>query len=199
MISIGLDVGREHDPAALCVLHAAGTRPHSHRPAWTLLEIGNLPRGTDYTDLAAHAADLAAEFSRAGYATLLTIDATGIGAAVVELARRHAPEQRIYAVTISGGRTLTHAGPEQYVVGKHRLTEGLQVALEQGGLVVDDQAERDGVTEFRAQLGKFIRKPRGRGYQAHEAASGHDDLVLAAELALWVGDAMCDEQAGVRV
>lgn len=197
MISIGLDVGREHDPAALCVLRS-GTPPHGgHRPAWHVLDIGNIPRGTDYTDLAAQAAGLTLEFADAGYDAVLTIDATGIGAAVVELARKQAPEQRIYAVTIGAGRSLTSSGGGDFTVGKHRLTEVLQVAMERSRLTIDEQASPDGVGEFQRQLGRFVRKPGKRGYQKHEAAKGHDDLVLAVELAMWTGDAMADDAAGV--
>ena len=199
MISIGLDVGREHDPAALAVLSARGTRPSSHRPAWTLLDVGNLALGTDYLKLAEQAAGLAAEFTGAGYATVLAVDATGIGAAVLEMARRSAPTERIYGVSITSGMSLSRSSPDGFTVGKHRLTEGLTVALQQGGLDTDAHASPDGVAEFQAQMAQFVAKPRpGQPtYQRHEAASGHDDLVLAVELALWIGDAMADEAAGV--
>lgn len=198
MIALGMDVGREHDPAALAVLHGQYRRPGSHRLAWRLLEIGNLPLGTDYLDLATQIADLATDFTTAGYSTVTSIDATGIGAAVLELARREAPTEQIYGVTITGGHTLGQHAPD-ITVGKHRLTEVLQVALEQGGLTFDEHADPDGIAAFRRQLEQFTRSPsRSSGYQRHEAARGHDDLVLAAELALWTGDAMADEAAGIR-
>lgn len=198
MISIGLDVGREHDPAALAVLHARGTRPDSHRPAWSLLDVGNIPRRTDYLDLARIAVGLSGHYTSAGFPTLLVIDSTGIGAAVLEMARREAPDQRIYGISISGGMTLSRHGPDEFVVGKHRLTETLRVALEQRGLVVAEHADPDGVREFRSQLAAFGRRPSAARYEKHEALRGHDDLVLAVELAMWIGDAMCDEDAGVR-
>lgn len=198
MISIGMDVGRENDPAALAVLRSGELRPDSHRPRWDLLSIGNIPLGTPYQRLADIAVGLGLEFEMAGYPTVLTIDATGIGAAVVELARTAAPSLLIVAVTIGAGRALTHSGAAEYTVGKHRLTECLQVAVQQHGLVVTDAAAgTPGAVAFAQQLGQFVRKPNGRGYEQHEAATGHDDLVLAAELGLWTGDAMFDQQAGV--
>lgn len=199
MISIGLDVGREHDPAALAVLASAGALAGSHRPAWRLLEIGNLALGTDYLDLAEQAADLAGEFTQAGYATVLAVDATGIGAAVLEMARRSAPTERIYGVSITAGMSLSRTGPEHLSVGKHRLTDTLATALEHDRLTIDEHADADGVREFRSQLARFVAKPRAGkpAYHKHEAATGHDDLVLAVELALWLPDAMADEHAGV--
>ncbi|MBA8929523.1 hypothetical protein BC739_006741 [Kutzneria viridogrisea] len=195
MISIGMDVGRERDPAALAVLHSAGPRPGSHRPCWDALDVGNLPLGTSYTALAQRAVSLAREFADAGWPVVLTLDATGIGAAVHELAVAAAPELHIVAVTIVAGSTVRHTGPDTYSVGKHRLTEVVQVALQQRGLSLPDTP---GVQELRGQLGRFIAKPRPGGYQRHEAAgAGHDDLVLALALALWTGDALHDQHAGV--
>lgn len=199
MISLGLDIGHEDDPAALAVLQSAGTRDGSHRAAWVALDVGNIERGTPYAALADNTVALARDFTDAGYPVVTTIDATGIGAAVVEQARALAPELHIIAVTIAGGTALNHTGPGDYTVGKHRLTEVLQVALQQRGLQLATTA---GTSELRDQLAAFVRKPRrsrnGRGvYHQHEAASGHDDLVLALELALWTGDVMYDQHAGV--
>lgn len=195
MISIGLDVGRESDPAALAVLHTTRTRADSHRPQWTALSVGNIELGTSYQRLAGLVAGVGRDFVGAGYPVVATVDATGIGAAVVELARDADPELHIVALTIGAGRSLTHAGPDAYTVGKHRLTEVLQVALQQDGLSV---ADCDGARELRDQIGRFVAVPTATGYQRHEAAAGgHDDLVLAVELALWTGDTMFDQQAGV--
>jgi hypothetical protein len=194
VISIGLDVGKEHDPAALAVLQATGVPPGSHRPHWKALELGNVELGTAYLALAEMTAELGRSFAEAGYPVVVTIDATGIGAAVVELARAHDPELHIVAVTISSGRVLTHHGPDDYVVGKHRLTEVLQVALEHQRLALPDTA---GGALTRAQLERFTAVPTATGYQRLEAATGHDDLVLTLELALWTGDTLYDQNAGV--
>lgn len=195
MISVGLDVGKEQDPAALCVLHSGDLRPGSHRPSWTVLEIGNLPLGTDYTDLAVMATGLAGAFHDGGHPTVLSIDATGIGGAVVELARRQRPDLHICAIAIGSGRTLSRPGNHDYVVGKHRLTEVLQVALEGQALRLPNSAGGAATVD---QLRQFARRPTRTGYQKHEAARGHDDLVLTLELAVWTGDTLYDEYAGVR-
>lgn len=195
MIVIGLDVGKENDPAALAVLHAAGLlRPDSHRPKWSVLSVGNLELGTPYQELANQVVELGTELSVAGYPVVIVIDATGIGAAVVELARDAGPDLHIVAVTIGAGRTLNHAGPDTYTVGKHRLTEVLAVALQQRGLDINASA---GTDELRTQLARFARKPTRTGYARHEATTGHDDLVLCLELALWAGDTLYDQHAGV--
>lgn len=192
-----MDVGHDHDPAALAVLQSTELRPGSHRPVWDVLEVGNIKLRTPFQELAALAVDLALEFRIAGYPVVLTLDATGLGGPVVEMARTRAPDLQVIAVTISGGRTLTHNAPDEYTVGKHRLTEVLQVALEQQGLLVPDTP---GGELFTSQAQRFVRKPTAGGHQKHEAAgSGHDDLVLAVELALWIGDTFFDQQAGVPI
>jgi hypothetical protein len=194
MISVGLDVGKKNDPAALAVLHTTGTRPDSHRPAWTCLEVGNLPLGTPYEQIAIRAVDLGRDFAAAGYPVVLTIDTTGIGDAVVELARAKDTELHIVAVTIGAGRVLTHTAPDDYTVGKHRLTDVLAVALQQGGLVLPDTA---GGRLAGQQMARFVAVPTATGYHRHEASAGHDDLVLALELGVWTGDSLYDQVAGV--
>jgi len=197
VISLGLDVGKEQDPAALAALRTVGLRPNSHRPLWDLLSIGNIELGTPYQQLADLLVTVAQELVDAGYPVVATIDATGIGAAVVEMARKAGPDLHIVAVSISSGRTLTHSNPDEYVVGKHRLTEVLQVALEQRGVTIPP--ELPNARAFGDQLGRFRARPTSTGYQKHEASTGHDDLVLAAELALWTGDIMHDQHAGVAL
>lgn len=195
MISLGLDVGKEHDPPALAALHATGLPPEGgHRPFWDVLEVGNLPLRLPYREIAARAVDLGRVFAGAGFPVVLTIDATGVGGPVVELAREQAPELHIVALTIGSGRALTHQAPDDYVVGKHRLTEVLQVALQQHRLHLPDT---DGAREAGEQLRRFTSVPTATGYQRHEAATGHDDLVLSLELAVWTGDALHDQAAGV--
>lgn len=194
MISIGMDVGKERDPAALAVLINQGLREGSHRPCWHALEVGNIELGTPYQALADLVVGVARDFTAEGFPVVVTIDATGIGAAVVELARTAAPELHIIALTIGSGRTRKLVGPDTYIVGKHLLTETLQVALEQRGLTVADSA---GAEELHRQLTRFIAKTTATGYQKHEASTGHDDLVLGLELALFIGDAMFDQHAGV--
>lgn len=196
MISIGLDVGKERDPAALSVLLADGLRPNSHRPRWRALNIGNVELGTSYQLLADTTVNLANDYRAAGYPVVVTVDATGVGAPVLELMRSAAPELHIVAITISSGRTLRLAGPDHYVVGKHRLTEMLQVALEQRGLELPEGTTPQ--DELYKQIAGFRKHTNPSGYERHEAEAGeHDDLVLSTELSLWTGDTMHDEQAGV--
>lgn len=216
---MGLDVGKEQDPAALAVLRSTGRlRPDSPRPVWDVVEVGNIPLGTAYQQLADATVELADDFVRAGYPVMLTIDATGVGAPVVEMARRrarelceqHTPagaaepaaEVHVVAVSICGGQAARLTGADEYTVGKHTLTEVLQVALEQQGLVLPRDSGGTltaGAAAFVRQAEKFGRKRDPRtGYERHEAAGGgHDDLVLATELALWTGDTLHDQQAGV--
>lgn len=195
MISIGLDVGRENDPAAVAALTTNGQRTDSHRPVWTALEVGNLELGTPYRALAELVCDLASEFGGSGFPAVVTVDATGIGAAVLEQCADYAPDVHVVGVTIVAGYALNHTGPDSYSVGKHRLTDTLQTAMQHRGLVLPDS---DGGRMLGEQLRDFVRKPQASGYVKHEAkGSGHDDLVLATELALWTGDTLHDQQAGI--
>ena len=96
LLSCGLDLGQRHDPTALAVLEAADLMATTPDPVtWEraqvrhfgLRHLERLPLGTPYTEVAARVRDVLLALRQAGRVTL-TVDATGVGAPVVDVLRR---------------------------------------------------------------------------------------------------------------
>jgi len=116
----------------------------------------------------------------------LAIDATGVGAPVVEYFRDHLPEIPIYAITITAGTNVTGTarGPH---VPKRDLISTTSVILEQRRLRV--AANMHDTSALVDELLAYRRTLNDRGHDTYQAPSGsHDDLVLALSLALWTAE-----------
>ena len=68
------------------------------------------------------------------------------------------------------------------IVGKSWLIQRLGTAMRSGALTVAERAP--GRDLLRKELAHFVFKPGERGRLRLEAARGHDDLVIAAALAV---------------
>ena len=119
----------------------------------------------------------------------LVVDATGVGAAVVDMLRdsvRGSAGLTFDAVTITGGDTQSRAGYGSYRVPKRDLVGGLQVLLQSGRLKIASSLEH--AETLRAELLNFrVKINLSTGHDSYEAwrEGDHDDLVLAAALAVW--------------
>jgi hypothetical protein len=113
----------------------------------------------------------------------LAVDATGVGAPVVEMLRAAAACE-ICAVTITGGEREHQTG-HGWSVPKQDLISGLQVLLERGGLKIAREMGEAGplVREFMSM--KSTRGERGRVRLGADGCGEHDDLVIALALACW--------------
>ena len=72
------------------------------------------------------------------------------------------------------------------VIGKSFLIQRLGAVMRSGELTVAEQAP--GRDLLRQELAEFVFKPVARGQLRLEAARGHDDLVIAAALAVLAAD-----------
>ena len=75
---------------------------------------------------------------------------------------------------------------DRLVVGKSWLIQRLGTAMRSGALTVAERAP--GRDLLRDELAQFVFKPGERGRLRLEAARGHDDLVIAAALAVLASD-----------
>src|SRR5262249_48005839 len=115
--------------------------------------------------------------------TSLAIDATGVGAPVVDTFRDQLPAVRSYAITITSGSTVPgdHHNPH---VPKEDLISTTSILLEKGRLRI--AANMRNTQTLIDELLAFRRATTPRGRDTYGAANGdHDDLVLALSLALW--------------
>src|SRR5580698_6068396 len=97
-----------------------------------------LPLGTPYTRVVSRVSEIMQHPALAGFMGekgRLVVDATGVGAPVVEMLRAVRPAFRVTAVTITSGERA-HGGGEEWHVPKKDLMAGLQMLLEEGQLKI---------------------------------------------------------------
>ena len=115
----------------------------------------------------------------------VVVDATGVGAPVVDLMRAAELGCEVTAVTITGGaRKVWHA--PVWSVPKRDLIAGVQVALAQGRLRIARRMREAGAL-LRELMDVRMRAGRGAGRVriGADAHGKHDDLVMALALACW--------------
>lgn len=158
----GIDIGKAADPTAVALL-----------ADWRAERLYRIALGTDYQTVAKHIS----EISRQGYA--LWIDATGVGAPVIDQARQLGAV--VQAVSITAGERIHRAG-DGWTVPKRELVEGLQAAIGNRLSLALPSSEKETLfaemTAFQVQHGKHAAK-----FAA--AAGKHDDLVLALALGVF--------------
>jgi hypothetical protein len=198
-ILIGVDLGQFSSFAAACVLrrtalYDSGGRPE---PTWTgamlcrfdTLALKRYPRGTAYTDIVAHIVGQARrpELS-ADRAPRICVDATGVGAPVMEMFRtalRPHPLIECWSVVITAGRAVNQAGPRSIHVAKVELAGCIRSVLESSRLRVP--AELEFAAALKRELGDFTVKVTPAGNETVEAGAGqYDDLIMCVAIPLFV-------------
>ena len=150
-------------------------REEDHR-AWLAPEfrslrvryLERLPLGTPYARVVLRMGELLRDPQMAGVSRL-TVDATGVGAPVVEMLRGARLGVTVTAVTITGG-AAAHGVGENWSVPKRDLMAGLVVLLEQGQLKIPR-----GLRESASLMREL----------SNWGTVEHDDLVVALALACW--------------
>jgi hypothetical protein len=139
------------------------------------LRLPQAPLRQQFTLIAPHLAGL----------DLLVFDQSGLGDASGEMLPKTPPHVGI--CLIGGERPLTRsAHGDRLVIGKQALIQRLGAAMRSGVLTVSERAP--GRDLLRKELAQFVFKPGARGRLRLEAARGHDDLVIAAALAVLASD-----------
>jgi hypothetical protein len=178
---LGIDPGQVNDPTALALLEL----DHLRRPVYLLRALHRFPLGTPYTELPSALARRLLQPPLGGH-TSLAIDATGVGAPVIDHFRQELPKLRLYAITITAGSSVTGNGSNPHVP-KRDLIGTSSVILEQRRLRI--AANMHDTDPLRDELLAYRRTTSERGYDSYAAAAGsHDDLVLALSLALWTAE-----------
>ena len=177
---LGLDLGQAQDFTAIVFLSRGAD-------GVVLVEdTMRVPLKTSYHAVVDYVAQLWGSPEFAG--SELVVDATGVGAPVVELlkARRIAP---LHAVTITtGDRVAWNHDHGRWHVAKKHLVSLLAVRLQNGTLQI-----RADVPDYQllvSELQNFRMKVHASGAASYEAwrEQEHDDLVLATALAVWWAD-----------
>ncbi|HYI96373.1 MAG TPA: hypothetical protein VEX68_22710 [Bryobacteraceae bacterium] len=175
---VGLDLGQKRDYSAVAVLELAQTIYEDRRDPVTydfvreecfrLVYLERVELGTPYPDVVEHVAGLVAD-ERLADCTLV-VDATGVGAPVVDLLKKAKLPCRLMPVMITGGSHDRPGPTGGYHVPRRELLTGLQVLFDEGRLQI---ARRMPMAEA------LVRELTGF------KAGSRDDLVLATALAWW--------------
>jgi hypothetical protein len=172
---VGLDLGQANDFTAVAVVEAAGDDLHvRHLERF---------RNTLYPDVAERVEALMDSPQLKGKASLV-IDATGVGPAVTDIFSKRG--RAFKAVKIHGGDAESRDVRGTYRVPKRNLVSALQAALQTGTLKIASSLELAEV--LREELLNFrIKINIATGHDSYEnwREGDHDDLVLAAAMAVW--------------
>ena len=192
---LGVDLGQRHDPTALAAVERVIQRGPDRDPAtfehiaqvcYRVRGLRRLKLGTPYPDIVGEVVSMARLVAAQGPTTLV-VDATGVGAPVVDLLRDALdPEIPLIPVIFTSGDNARFDNGS-YRVPKKDLVHGLIVLFEAGRLrLLDDHPEA------RALIGELANmrvKISGESHASYEAwrQNQHDDMVFALALACWRG------------
>lgn len=183
---LGVDLGKAQDHTAIVLAEPSGVAP----TVYDLTHIERVPLKTRYTDVASHLRGVVNFLAQPQRPVTIVLDYTGVGIAVAEifLAARIGCPIVLLTITAGGKVTTDEVGVH---VPKADLVSVVQRLLQEERLRLpddDDQADL-----LIRELGDFqaVIKPSGHvsyGVSADWREGQHDDLVLAAALALWWGE-----------
>jgi len=179
----GLDVGQAQDPTALAIVeHEARSR----HPVYNVRELYRYPLGTPYPVICD---EISARLRSAPLArnSLVAIDATGVGAPIVDLIKNQRDIYDIYSITITGG-TAVSGTSYQLTVPKRDLITKTAILFQQHRIRI--AASLPDTQQLLDELHSYRIKTSDTGHHTYAPAhsSDHDDLLLALSLALWIGE-----------
>ncbi len=186
MFFVGLDLGQKQDFSAVAVVEREEHRLAFLAPTLQSMRVRHLermPLGTPYVNVVSRVSEIM-QHPALTPRSWLVVDATGVGAPVVEMLRAARPPCRVTAVTITAGEKA-HGRGEEWHVPKKDLMAGLQVLLEDGRLKIHRKL-RESATLVR-ELTDVRLNPKAGGHVGvgADGYGEHDDLALAVALACW--------------
>ncbi len=205
-IVIGLDLAQANDWTALAVLdrrHGLHGQPYDliDLQRWRNVAYTAIPDRVRPVVAAVRQAAVSRNFEMTGTAlrlsdpaVALVVDATGVGAPVVDLLSEAALDADLVPVVIHGGDAVNRADNGGYRVPKRDLVSVLQVLLQQRRLRIAEALPEAGT--LARELASFRVTISAGGHDRYGAGVGdlawrerpHDDMVLAVALAAWYAE-----------
>jgi hypothetical protein len=189
---VGLDLGQSRDHSALAVVER--TEIFLDEMDWVKYERRRTQRfrvrfaervrlGTPYPDVVERVRRVVRSNPLAGRCTLV-MDATEVGAPVLDILRRSNLGCAIEPVILTGGERESHTGGVWHVPQRDLVT-GLRVMLEKEELGLSRKVI--GAGALMKELSDMGARMTSRGQVSFGARreGEHDDLVIAAALACW--------------
>ena len=191
---IGVDIGQRRDPTAICVAERDRRRRDQRKEAHYLIRhLERLPPGTLYPEIARRVSRVAAGVRRrCDRRPPLYVNATGLGAPIVDLLKKEASDLgRTVEVYFTHGDQRTEErkpGRRQVKLGKAFLVSRLQALLQTGRLHLPRTAEAETLAEELLAFEIRVGEDANDRYGAFPVGT-HDDLVTALGLSVEEGPA----------
>jgi hypothetical protein len=155
---LGLDLGQRHDPSAIAIVERMEFRRAYQNAVFHSLRVRYLQRvrlGTPYPRIVELVRDLVNRPDLRDNCAI-AVDATGVGAPVVDMLRAARLGCDIAPVNITSGDRQTRSG-STWNLPKHDLLASLQVLLEKGELKIAARLKEVGplireLTDFRSVI-----------------------------------------------
>jgi hypothetical protein len=183
---VGLDLGQSQDFSALCVMARTGDDRANYQFACTYLHRWKLR--TPYPAIVGDTVRLMnkPELQTGPQRPTLAVDATGVGAPVIDLFKLENHSSHLQPIQIVGGSNVSRENGVTRVP-KRNLVSTVQVYLQSKRLKISSQLElADTLTRELQNFQVKITDAANDTYGAWREGT-HDDLVLAASLAMWTG------------
>lgn len=179
---IGLDLGQANDYTAISILEKI--QKDNSENIYHIRHLERI-RGIPYPDIVNKVIKVMSS-AKLKEGAALVIDATGVGAPIIDLAKKAGLKPT--AVWIHGGDRATHEG-NNWRVPKRDLVGVLQVLLQSGRLKVASKLELGPILQkemlnFKAKIDPATAHDSYSAWREDE----HDDLVLSVALAVWHGE-----------
>lgn len=185
-VFVGLDLGQARDHTAIAVIEREERPVAWMPPVRKELRVRYLERmklGTPYTEVVDRVKEILAH-PQLGTRKRFIVDATGVGAPVVDLLKRAKLGCSVIPVTITSGEQARCENSHWYVP-KRDLMTGLLLLLEQQELkIVRGVPQEEQLLKELMDI-ELSHRPGGKVRMGAEGAGRHDDLVIAVALACW--------------
>jgi hypothetical protein len=185
-VFVGLDLGKTRDPSAIAVVER-----EEPRLAWMpsmprrmeIRYLQRIPLGTPYTKVVERVCQIV-RHQKLYARCRLVVDATGVGAPVVDLLKAARLDCPLTPVTIISG-DRAHSYGENWHVPKTDLLTNLLVMLETGELTIPRRLGEAAALVRELSEVEVRHRPGGALRMGADGAGEDDDLVIAVALACW--------------
>ncbi|MBS1873605.1 MAG: hypothetical protein JSU00_10340 [Acidobacteria bacterium] len=187
MYYIGADLGKQVDFTAIAIVERE-ERPRAWmEPLFLGLSVRwleRVPLGTSYTGVVRRIVDIGRQL---GWNCGIAVDATSMGAPVIDMLREAPLQCEMVPVVITAGEEANSDG-RVWRAPKRDLISGLQLNLEKGLLrIARDLRQTPSLVEELVEM-RTIWTRTGRVSWGAVGVGRHDDLVTATALGCWMAE-----------